>query len=317
MGFLDNYKNLLLSSPKLCLTQWNCENSDYTLFVNHSKNSYLCRGSGWMEDCYYLYWVYHATNTSDCAYCENVELCYECVDCMRCYNCNFCQECRDSSDLTLCYDCTGCKNCFGCIGLKQKEFYFLNEKKTPEEYKILLGQIWDFYKKNCYFPQEILEKYENLKMRSPRRDFILKCEHCAGNHIENSQKCFYCFDMVRSRDCFYNFNAYENIDSIDCSFTKTELGYENVGGGWHFNCDYILFCLNCSDSKFLFQCQDCKHCFGCDGLHHKEYYILNKPYLPEEYQKKTEQIWNELRNMREAGNLMNVFQDEEFQGILH
>lgn len=261
-----------------------------------------------MEDCYYLYWVYHATDTADCVYCENVELCYECVDCMRCYNCNFCQECRDSRDLILCYDCTGCKNCFGCVGLIQKEFYFLNEKTPPEEYKKLT--------ENKLSP-EILQKYGKLKETLPHRDFILKCENCIGNHIENSQKCFYCFDMVRSRDCFYNFNAYENIDSIDCSFTKAEFGYENVGGGWNFNCDYILFCKNCSDSKVLFQCQDCKHCFGCDGLHHKEYYILNKPYSKEEWEERTAQIWNELRNTREAGNLMSVFQDEEFQGIIH
>ena len=32
-------------------------------------------------------------------------------------------------------DCTSCKNCFGCIGQKHKEYMFLNEQLSKEEYE--------------------------------------------------------------------------------------------------------------------------------------------------------------------------------------
>ncbi len=317
MDFSREYKKLLLETPKQALTQWNCENSDYTVFVNHSKNSYMCCGSGWMRDCYYLYWVYHAEDAADCSYCEKAEFCYESVDLYRCYNCDFCQDCKDSHDLILCYDCTGCKNCFGCVGLIRKEFYAFNQQKTREEYAAILKKFQEEYKRTGEIPAQIAGAFEKAKSGVPHRDFIFKCEDCVGSHIENSQRCFYCFDMVRSRDCNYNYNAYENVDSVDCSFTKAELGYENLGGGWNFNCDFVLFLMNCADCKFCFQCQDCKNCFGCDALHHKQYYILNKPCPKEEYEKRVKEIWMELKASERVGDLMSVFEDEEFLGVDH
>jgi L-rhamnose mutarotase len=56
----------------------------------------------------------------------------------------------------------------------------------------------------------------------------------------------------------------------------------------------------------------------CDGLHHKQYYVLNKPCgSAEEYKAKVAEIWKELLDSPEAGNLMSVFEDEEFLGIEH
>ena len=314
MSFLEDYKKLLLETPKLALTQWFCDNSAFTVWTNHSKDCFLTRGSGWMRDCYYDYWVYHGEDVVDSAYCEKCELCYECVDCMRCYGCDFCQDCKDSRDCKGCYDCIGCKNCFGCAGLVQKEYCLFNEQVSRDEYETHVNAV--------RFSEFDLEEMEELKLKVPHRDFILKSEDCLGNHIENSQRCYWSFDMVRSRDCDYCFNAYEIIDSVDCAFTKVELGYECMGGGWNFNCDYCLFLANCVDCRFCFQCQECKNCFGCDGLHHKQYYILNKSCgSADEYARRVAEIWKELRGSEvaglSAGNLMSVFEDEEFEGILH
>lgn len=317
MGFLDDYQQLLLKTPKVALVQWDCENSAYTLFQNFSKNCYMCRGSGWMRDCFYDYWTYHAEDAVDCSYCEKIELCYECVDCMRSYNCHFSQECRDSRDLTLCYDCVGCNNCFGCSGLVRKEYHVFNERKSKEEYEAFVEKTSRAYRETGKWPEEIVAAFEALKLKTPHRDYILNSENCLGNHIENSQNCFWVFDAVRSRDCLYGFNSYENIDCVDCSFTKTEIGYEVLGGGWNFNCDYCVFCVRCIDSQFCFQCRDCKNCFGCDGLDHKQYYILNQPYSKEAYEKRVAEIWRELKASSQAGNLMHVFDDAEFSGIEH
>lgn len=270
-----------------------------------------------MQDSYYCYWVYHAENVVDAAYCEKVELCYECLDCARCYNCDFCQDCKDSFDLAWCYDCTGWRNCLGCVGLSRREYCLFNEQKTKQEYEKEIAGLRREYKKTGRWPETVVAKYQKLKETVPHHDYVVSSEHCMGNHIEHSKNCFYSFDMVRSRDCFYNFNAYENVDSVDCSFTKAELGYENCGGGWNFNCSYILFCMNCADSALLFQCRDCKNCLGCDGLDHKEFYILNKSYSKEEYFKRAAEIWRELKLDPRAGSIMDIFIDEEFSGVAH
>jgi hypothetical protein len=312
MSFLEDYKKLLLETPKLALVQWSCENSEYTHFTNHSKDSFVCRGSGWQRDGYYLYWCYHGEDVVDCSYCEKMELCYECLDCMRCYGCDFCQDCKDCRDCIGCYDCTGCEECFGCVGLVRKKYHLFNEKVSQEEYET--------HVENILFTDDD-EEFLKLKATLPRRDFVLKSEDCMGNHIENSQRCYWGFDMVRSRDCMYCFNSYEVVDCVDCSFNKVELCYECVGGGWNFNCDYGCFLLNCSDCRFCFQCQDCKNCFMCDGLHHKEYHILNEPCSGrEEYEARVAEIWKELLSGSGGlvpGNLMSVFEDEEFEGIEH
>ncbi|MBT3704417.1 hypothetical protein HOG17_01400 [Candidatus Peregrinibacteria bacterium] len=310
MSFLEDYKKLLLETPKLALTQWNCENSAFTSHTNHSKDCFFTRGSGWQRDCYYNYWVYHGEDVVDCSYCEKCELCYECMDCARCYGCSFCQDCKDCRDCVGCYDCTGCDECYGCVGLVRKKYHLFNEKVSQEEY--------ESYIENVRFSEHDVKQVQELKLKVPHRDFILKSEDCVGNHIENSQRCYWSFDMVRSRDDAYCFNAYEIIDSVDCSFTKVELGYECIGGGWNFNCNYSCFLANCSDCQFCFQCQDCKSCFMCDGLHHKKYHVLNEPCTSkEEYETRVAEIWKELLESSEAGNLMSVFEDEEFEGIEH
>jgi len=318
MSFLQDYKKLLLSTPKLNLTQWFCENSDYTVWTNHSKDCFMTRGSGWMRDCYYDYWTYHGEDVVDSAYCEKCELCYECVDCMRCYGCDFCQDCKDSRDLKLCHDCTGCVSCFGCAGLVKKEFHIFNKKVSKSEFEAFARRAMGQGLEDVGTRAGMTRSVEEIRLKIPHRDFIQKSEDCVGNHIENSQRCYWTFDAVRSRDCDYCFNAYEIIDSVDCCFTKIELGYECLGGGWNFNCDFCLFLANCLDCQFCFQCQECKNCFGCDGLHHKQYCILNKPCgSKEEYDVKVAEIWKELKSLPEAGNLMSVFEDEEFEGIEH
>ena len=58
----------------------------------------------------------------------------------------------------------------------------------------------------------------------------------------------------------------------------------------------------CSDSEFCAYSKNLKNCFGCVYMENKKYYILNKPFSPEEYEKKVAEIKKELM---EAG-MMNM-----------
>ena len=93
-------------------------------------------------------------------------------------------------------------------------------------------------------------------------------------------------------------------DSVDCMFTDgAELSYECFSYGLaSYNCNFSNYLRTSNDLEYCELCFSCKYCFGCIGLQHKEYYILNKPYSPEEYHKKVAEIKASLREEGLYGN---------------
>ncbi len=76
-------------------------------------------------------------------------------------------------------------------------------------------------------------------------------------------------------------------DLIDCSYTlKSELGYECQDVHNSYATSFVYEGHNMIESRFCFGCSDCTNCFMSVNLHHKSYYIRNKPYSKEEYQRK-------------------------------
>ena len=49
--------------------------------------------------------------------------------------------------------------------------------------------------------------------------------------------------------------------------------------------DYCQNCAHCTNTLFSKDCYNCEDCFGCVGLRRKKYYIFNKPYSKEDYEK--------------------------------
>jgi len=60
---------------------------------------------------------------------------------------------------------------------------------------------------------------------------------------------------------------------------------------------------DCLDSAFLYDCRGCKNCFLCWNLRNAEYYIANKKYTPEDYQKEIAKYnfgsWQGIKVIRE------------------
>ena len=70
-----------------------------------------------------------------------IELIYECHALIRAFNLKFCNVTYDVSHLEYCDNCFNSQNLFGCIGLKKGEYMILNNKYSPEEYKVLKAKI--------------------------------------------------------------------------------------------------------------------------------------------------------------------------------
>lgn len=295
MSFLEELEALCLKTPRLYNINIGCENSDYCTHADKDKNSYLIFAANYCEDCLYGGVVISSRDCVDCTYCDKSELCYECIDITNCYNCNYSQDLKNCSDCSFCFDCVGCKNCFGCAGLKQKQYYFLNEPLSKEDYKKRLKEF-DFKK-----PEDrlrLVKDLEEVRLKTPHRALrMMQSENCVGNYIEKSKNCFMCFDTYECEDCCYLKDVFRTKDSIDIVFSDgTELCYESFSLGLGtYNCNFCNYIRTCSDCEYCELCFNCKNCFGCIGLQSKEFYILNKPYSRDDYFKKVAEIKAEMR----------------------
>lgn len=297
-SFFEQFDALIKAVPHPAVGyRFQSENCEYTTYQNHSKNCYLCFGSGYMEDCAYTNWTNYAKNSVDCLGASNVELCYELIDCKKIYNSNFCQDCSGLTDCSYCYDCHSCKNCYGCVNLRNKQYCFLNQQLTPEEYDEKIRTL---------DKAKFAADYEALLQQSPHRPLWgLNCEDCSGDHLVNCKNVRDSFYTEDSQDCRFQLDVYKNIDCYDCTRSaEAELCYECLGGGdYYFNrffvageaASYCTYCLFCFNSQNL---------FGCVGIKRKKYCILNTQYSKEEYESLMGKI---IEHMKETGEWGEFF----------
>lgn len=84
---------------------------------------------------------------------------------------------------------------------------------------------------------------------------------------------------IRIRNCFDTYRVGD-----------TEFSYEIVDCEKSSHIYFSQNCVACSNSVFLYDCRNCQNCFGCVGLRNKQYYIFNKPYPKEEYEKEVKEL---------------------------
>ncbi|MDD5464470.1 MAG: zinc-ribbon domain containing protein [Candidatus Moranbacteria bacterium] len=296
--FFEQWRELQIKVPRAALLHHQSENSSYCNLAFKSKSCYMIFGAVENEDCYYGHIVWFCKDCVDCLYPFECELCYECIDCVGCYNCNYSQECRNSNDLNFCYDCVGCHNCFGCAGLRQKEYYWGNEKITKEEYSKRAKKydegvrLLEKMRENLIYPEYY--GYQN--------------EDVSGNHVYYSKNTHHSFDAKRCEDCKFLFTANNMKDSYDLSFSPDdcELCYNCLTVG---NSQRLLCCQWSHDSyglKYCENCNSCQDCFGCIGLKHKKNCVFNKQYSKEEYEKLSGKLVEGMKTAGEYGEFFPV-----------
>ena len=304
--FFEQFAELMESVPLLARSTLNLQNSDYTNECGWSKNCYLIFEADGNENCQYANNMFDCRWSTDCLYVQDCELCYECIDCVQCYNCKYSQECNNCWDLLFCKNCIGCKQCIGCVNLRNKEHHIFNEPYSAADYEKKRAELMNgsWAQMNSFRTQA-----EEFALRFPHKCYHgMQNDASFGDHIRNTQRCYYCFDLYNAQDCKYVFNARNTKMVQDLMVFGADKGlefcYENHEIG--DSCKNIVFCdqlwTGCYD---LFYCKLCiqnsHHCFGCVGLKHQNYCILNKQYSEAEYDQMAAKLVEHMQRTGEWG----------------
>ncbi|MBT3349056.1 hypothetical protein HN954_02715 [bacterium] len=301
-NFFEQYAALANEVPRMATLNVNSENCTYSNFSWLSKNCYLVFGCVRDEDCLNGHIVWDSKNCIDNLYIFRCEWCSECVDCVDCYDTHFSTECTTCAESFFCHDCRGCKNCFGCTNLRQKEFWFLNEKCSREKYFEKLRAIQPFSRETISNGKFWLEKSKKESCIFPPF-FGVKNENVSGNHVYESKDCHDCFDVKQCEDSKFLYTAHGEKNCRDISFTgaTSDFCLECLAIGDANNLRFCHATNNSSNLTYCEFCYNCKNCFGCNGLRNAEFCILNKQFSKSEYETLSTKIIQKMRKTAEWG----------------
>ena len=159
MSFLEEFRELHLSSPRIALQMSDSFNSDYTNYAFKNENCYLVFGSHYNEYCYYLQYCYSDKDCVDSDYTDKSTLAYECTFCANIYDCDYLFNCFTCSDCEFGFDLVNCQNCFLCANLRNSSYRIRNKQVPKEKYHEEIASL-----KLKYSQEELLEEYFNFKL---------------------------------------------------------------------------------------------------------------------------------------------------------
>jgi len=300
----DQINELFKAVPSMSLINDGMENSDYANYCGWGKNCYLCFCTDHSEDCMYCQDLLRSKDCMDCLHSYDLQLCYDCLDCSNSYSLRHSQNCTDCSDSSYLFDCTGCKYCYGCTGLRQKEYYVLNQKLTKQEYQERIKEIQSD-------PEGFQKQYQELLISHPRKMIGHRNIDSTGNYLFGCKKadhCFDCYDLEDSKYCYSMKGGGKNCYDVMRWGNPAELCIESCGiGEGVLNVGWTLYSWNgCSNLYYCMLCISCKDCFACNGLRHKQYCIFNKQYSKDEYEKKVAEIIEYMQSTGEWGEFFPI-----------
>ncbi len=290
MNYLEKFKTLRDSLPRLAVGIVDTQNCDYCNYIDKSKDCYLVVSVFESEMCMYGKFLFFSKWCIDNHYLENCELMYQCLDCRKCYNCDFCQDCENCIDCGHCLYLKGCRNCFGCMNLRQKSYYIFNKPYKKEDYEIKTKELKNLGQKY------IEEEFEKLKLSISHPATVGENnENSEGHHIYNNKNIINCYETKHSQDLI---NCTELFSCTDC----TDILIGDYAKWCHecisaYKLENSEFCYNCwesADLTYCEQCYQCRDCLFCANLQHKQYFIFNQPYSREEYFKEKQRIISDM-----------------------
>lgn len=292
--FFDDFETLRRMTPRLGLMNFRPKNSQFCNYTLEAEDCHFTMGSDFIKSCQYNYWCYHNEKCLDCSYCRQCIECFECVDSVKCVRSAYLQDCEECIDCSYCYDCQSLRDCFACIGLWRKQFYIFNKAYSKDAYEKTVAKL---RKKT---PEQLRELFREVKRKRPHAYMHQQLNEgvCTGDYISGSNTVHHSFDLDRCTASAYLNNAINCTNCFDISFAgepPVHSCYEIMSG---MGLEQCMFCVSCWYGKNLGYCEycfECTDCFGCSGLRGKSNYILNQPFTPEEYQKKTAEIKAQMR----------------------
>ncbi len=308
--FFEQFHELELQVPHCCVSiDTGAINSEYTHHAGQEKNCYLIFHSTFAEDCYYGYGVKKAKDCVDVHYCHSSNFCYECIDVKNCYDLAWSQDCFSCGSSYFLRDCVNCIDCFMCVGLRNKNYCFLNQQLTKEEYQKNLAEMNTGSHNNV---QKYLKEFEELQLKHTYRYLQNNMiENSLGNHLYNAKNSFYCFDtsdIEESKYCSQMQLGVRHCYDIYQYGVNAELCYEGAMIGTNaYNIHFCYLCLwQVTNLTYCIESYSSKDCFGCFGMNHNNFCILNKQYSKEDYIALTQRLIEKMKKDGEYGELFPI-----------
>lgn len=166
--------------------------------------------------------------------------------------------------------------------------------------------VLSFNAKICMTFFEDFRKLNQKSVHLGLRGF--KNINCVYNdYLYFSKDCYMCFVADKFWTCFYCDGGISLKDCYDCSeCDRCEVCYSCLNCKDCFDGTYLQDCRRTSQSSFCYDCLGCNSCFGCAGLRQKNYYIFNKQFDEQTYNKEVKEwkiksidaIWKELEKVK-------------------
>ncbi len=301
--FFEQFGDLTRDVPRLSIVNRQSTNSDYCNYSNSNKNCYLCFGGHENENCGYSWFNWKDKDSFDCLSVYKSELAYESNFGSGLYRCGFLEYSFDCVDSWFGYNLVGCQNCFLSSNLRHKQYYFLNQPFSKEEYQKHLDEFMNGSYGSIEKARSLLEELKRKTLRSPV--YQKNAVHCTGGDIIYSKNIQFGFDGEYSEDSKYAYpkftNIYNCMDTNKMGYDRSDWSYMAIGCAGINNSKFCDTCWNDHDLTYCDLCFASGDLFGCVGLKHKQYCILNKQYSEEEYKSLVRKIVEHMKKTGEWG----------------
>jgi len=313
--FFDQLKDLIKEVPRLNLTALRLIDSPYCNNASGLRSCYLLFNSETSENCVYGNGITDSKEVFDSYFMKQMEHGYEDFVCLRSYNVFFSSNVSDSQDIYFSDDLVGCSYCFGCVSLRNKHYMIFNKPYSQNEYNEKIkafdvGSHENVMKlrnqlvgSRLRFPVKYMHGRQNMDVSG---DYITHSRNVHDSFfIDDFENCKFCFSMglKPTKDC-YDF----------CWGGAAELVYEAVSVGLNTNQLRFVYELwpDCFDQTYCGFCPGSSHLFACIGLRNKQYCILNKQYLKEEYESLVPKIIQHMNDVPYTDSQGRVYRYGEF-----
>lgn len=301
----SQFTKLRLEIPRLnMITVDNWDNCEYTTWTGYCENCYLINSSENSRNCYYWKLMQTCEDCVDCSYVYNSQLLYQCLNVKKAYKCTYLHNSSDCDNCHYSDDLIWCSNCMFSSNLRNKKYYFKNEKLNKEEYEEKIKKYLNS-RNNINNAIKIFEE-EVIKNKKRKYSSIVNSSNSYWNILIDNKDCFECYDVADSKDCRYTNVWVETKDLMDTNnmYLKPERSYEVLGTIWTNNVHFSTYIFNSNNILYSQDCFDCNNLFWCVWLRNKEYCIFNKQYDKKDYEEKVEEI---IEYMRETWEWWEYF----------
>jgi hypothetical protein len=179
--------------------------------------------------------------------------------------------------------------------MHNKSFCIFNRQFTEAEYKeeVKKYRIWP--------AKKVLDEVEKIRKSLPvTQTHEANNENSSyGDYVYYNKNCYMCFDASYNKDSGYLYDTNRHTTCFDVTYsTENELSCQIVDSTKCFNSNFVVFSKGCVDSSYIINGYDIKNCLGSVNRSHAEYEILNRKYSPEEYERISREILEDIQRKK-------------------